>query len=89
MTKPLQKTEYERKSVYINVSLSPILKSELEQLVNQGYFSNVSDAVRYAIHDMLAKFRAEGKLKPKKPPETAEERVKNATYAGSKEVEVD
>ncbi len=83
MTK--QKTEYERKSVYVNISLSPILKEELQELVELGYFSNISDAVRYAIHEMLAKFRAEGKLR--KPPEDAQERIKNATLIEENEIE--
>ncbi|WP_456478168.1 ribbon-helix-helix domain-containing protein [Geoglobus ahangari] len=80
-----QKTEYSRKSEYVNISVSPILKQELEELVELGYFSNVSDAVRYAIHEMLARFRAEGKL----PPKTAQERIRNAQLVEEREGEVE
>lgn len=85
-----QKVETEqRKSVYVNVSLSPVLKDELHRLVEEGYFSNISDAVRYAIHEMLAKFRVEGKLKPKRPPESAEERIKHAQLVEEREGETE
>ena len=84
MTK--QKAEEVRKSIQLNITMSPILKQELQELVERGYFANVSDAARYAIHEMLARFRAEGKLKP---PEKAEERIKKATLAESKDVEID
>jgi Arc/MetJ-type ribon-helix-helix transcriptional regulator len=92
MSKPklIVKTEKaSRKSEQLNISISPYIKQQLEALVEQRLFSNVSDAVRYAITKMITEFETQGRLKPKKPPEMAEERVKNATYTGSKEVEVD
>ena len=76
-----------RKSVYINVSVSPILKEELEELVKAGYFSNLSDAVRYAIHQMLAEFRAKGKLKPKREGDI--EKRSEARIVSEEEREVD
>ncbi|AIY89936.1 ribbon-helix-helix domain-containing protein [Geoglobus acetivorans] len=69
----------------MNITVSPILKRELEELVERGYFSNVSDAVRYAIHEMLARFRAEGRL----PPDSAEERIRHARLIEEREGELE
>ena len=53
------KVEGDRKSVQLNISVSPYLKKRLEELVERGLFSNVSDAVRYAIMKLLAEVEAQ------------------------------
>jgi len=55
----------ERKSEQLNISVSPYIAQQLRELVNLGYFSNVSDAVRYAITKMITEFEAQGKLPSK------------------------
>ena len=55
----------ERKSEQLNISVSPYIAQQLKELVNLGYFSNVSDAVRYAITKMITEFEAQGKLPSK------------------------
>jgi hypothetical protein len=62
------KTKYNRKSEQLNISVSPYIKEQLEELVERGLFSNISDAVRWAIAKMIAEFEAEGKI-PKKSAE--------------------
>lgn len=57
-----QKTKSKRKSIQLNIAVSPLIYERLKELVELGYFSNVSDAVRYAIHKMIAEFEVEGKL---------------------------
>ncbi len=89
MSKAALDPKTKRKSEQLNISVSPYIKEQLEELVKVGYFSNVLDAVRWAIAKMLAEFEAQGKLKPKKPPEKAEERIKNAIHVSQKEVDVD
>jgi|GEM_PF-2026565 len=74
MRRPKLETKQERKSEQLNISVSPYIHQRLKELVNLGLFSNVSDAVRYAIMKMIAEFEAQGKLSSKpKTAKTAEE----------------
>jgi len=47
---------------HINVSLPPLIRDKLDEIVELGYFNNISEAVRYAIQKMIFEFESEGKL---------------------------
>ena len=69
--------------------ISPHVQQLINELKDAGNFRSEAEVIKTAIIRMHTEWELQGKLKPRKPPKTAEERVKNATYAGSKEVEVD
>lgn len=77
------------KKLKISVSISKYLKEEMDALVEAGEFSSVSEIISLAVTKFLTELEAKGKLKPKKPPEKAEERIKNATLISQKDVDVD
>ena len=54
-----------RKSVQVNVSMSPYIVEKLKELVEQGYFSSISDALRYAAAKLIAEFEAKNKNESK------------------------
>lgn len=72
-----QKQKYERKSIAFTISISPYLDLQLQELVDRGLFSTKSDAIKHAIHEMIARMETQGKLKPIPVTEsaTAEEKI--------------
>jgi len=90
---PKLASKQERKSEQLNISVSPYIAQQLKKLVSLGYFSNVSDAVRYAITKMITEFEAQGKLKPSKSAEEIAEEIEQKkhkpvkeTHAGEEEI---
>ena len=71
--------------LYITVDGFTIDK--INELLKTGDFNSVSALVRAAILYLYKDYEAKGKLR--KPPEDAQERIKNATLIEEREVEVD
>ncbi len=86
MPKQKLNVKHDRKSIQVNVGLSPILRDELQRFVDLEYFSNVSDGVRYEIHEMLTKFRDE---KLPSPFDDSQNRTKNAQLVDGNKGEVE
>ncbi len=71
--------------LYITVDGFTIDK--INELLKTGDFNSVSALVRAAILYLYKDYEAKGKLR--KPPESAEERIKNATLIEEREIEID
>ncbi|WP_456478183.1 hypothetical protein [Geoglobus ahangari] len=82
-------TKLERNVEKIHPSVTPGTVDRINELLATEDFKGLSDLIRRAIDCLYREYEAKGKLKPKRPPETAEERIKNAVFAGSKEVEIE
>jgi|Deesub1362A_J573_1020465.scaffolds.fasta_scaffold14335_5 Arc/MetJ-type ribon-helix-helix transcriptional regulator len=76
----------DRDKLFITVDGFTIEK--INELLSTRDFNSVSSLVRTAILYLYKDYEVKGKLS-RKPPIKAEERIENATYTGSKEVEVD
>jgi len=85
----MQKQKFEIKSDRASLWLDGYTKDILEQLMSTGDFKSISQLLQIAVINLYKEYEAQGKLKPRKPPETAEERVQEATFAGSREGELD
>ena len=59
---------------------------KINELLQTGDFNSVSALVRTAILNLYKDYEAKGKLKIKKPPKSAKERIKNATFLKSEEI---
>ncbi len=70
-----------------DIIISPYIQQLLDELVKTGDFTSESEIIRTAVINLYKDYEAKGKLK--KPPESAEERIKNATLVEEREVEVD
>ncbi|ADB58797.1 hypothetical protein Arcpr_1753 [Archaeoglobus profundus DSM 5631] len=82
-------TKSERKSVQLNITVSPLIYERLKELVELGYFSSVSDAVRYAIHKMIAELEIQGKLPKKGETSFFEEYMRKRGWIKVDEGEID
>jgi len=72
--------------------ITPHLQQLIDELKEAGEFDSEAEVIKTAIIRMHKEYSLLGKIKPKikpKIPETAEERIKNATFAGQREVEID
>jgi len=76
MAKSELEEKQERKSVQLNITISPYLREQLQELVDRGMFSNISDAVRHAVHEMIARMETQGKLKPVEEKVIIEKKLK-------------
>ena len=85
MPKQIELLDKSKKS--INVSIDGYIIDKINDLLQTGDFSGVSSLVRAAIVELHKKYDQEGKLR--KPPESAEERIKKATLIEERDVEVD
>ncbi len=62
-------------------------KAILEELMSTGDFKSISQLLQIAVINLYKDYEAKGKLR--KPPENAQERIKNATLIEEREVEID
>ena len=85
MPKQIELLEKSKKS--INVSLDGYIIDKINDLLKTGDFNGVSSLVRAAILELHRKYEIEGKLR--KPPEDAQERIKNAQLIEEREVEIE
>lgn len=82
-------TKLERDTEKIHPSVTPGTVDRINELLATEDFKGLSDLIRRAIDCLYQEYESKGKLKPKKPPENAEERIKNAVLVGSKEIDVE
>ncbi len=71
----------------ISVSIPPYLKAKLKELVDSGEFSSVSELITIAISEFIGKY--ESRKAEQKPPEDAQERIKNAVLLEERRGEVE
>ncbi len=55
----------EKKTIVIHTRVPKRLEEELRNLVEEGYYSNVSDALRDASRKLIESYRKPGESKPK------------------------
>ena len=79
----------ERNVQKIHPVVDPITVDRINDLLATGDFKGLSDLIRKAIEFLHRHYEIEGKLKPKKPPEKAEERIKNATLISQRDVSIE
>lgn len=76
----------ERNVQKIHPVVDPITVDRINDLLATGDFKGLSDLIRKAIEFLHRQYEIEGKLKPKRPPESAEERTENAVLVNEKEI---
>jgi Arc/MetJ-type ribon-helix-helix transcriptional regulator len=76
----------ERNVQKIHPVVDPITVDRINDLLATGDFKGLSDLIRKAIEFLHRQYEIEGKLKPKNPPKSAEERIKNAVLVNEKEI---
>ncbi|ADB58573.1 hypothetical protein [Archaeoglobus profundus] len=81
-----QKQKFEIKGDRAQLWLDGYTKSILEELMATGDFKSISQLLQIAVINLYKDYEAKGKLKPKKPPENAQERTENAVLANEKEI---
>ena len=69
MPKPVAKVKPIRK----DFNLEPYYDRLLKELMETGEFQYEVDIIKAAIQNLYKDYEAQGKLKPRKPPETGEE----------------
>jgi len=82
-----QKQKFEIKGDRAQLWLDGYTKAILEELMATGDFKSISQLLQIAVINLYKDYEAKGKLK--KPPESAEERIKKATLIEERDVEVD
>jgi len=82
---PKLKTEQEKDIIRKEFRISPHIQQLINELKEAGNFKSEAEVIKTAIIRMHTEYELMGKFKSKKPPETAEERIKNAVYLGSQE----
>ena len=82
-----QRQKFEIKSDRAQLVLDGYTKAILEELMATGDFKSISQLLQIAVINLYKDYEAKGKLK--KPPESAEERIKKATLIEERDVEVD
>ena len=55
----IEMTELRRRKAVINCAVSPYIKDRIEELVEYGRFSTISDAVAIALLEMIHKHESE------------------------------
>ncbi len=70
-----------------DIIISPYIQQLLDELVKTGDFTSESEIIRTAIINLYKDYEAKGKLR--KPPEDAQERIKNAQLIEERDVEID
>ena len=82
-----QKQKFEIKSNRAQLVLDGYTKSILEELMATGDFKSISQLLQIAVINLYKDYEARGKLK--RPPEDAQERIKNAKLVEERDVEID
>lgn len=82
-----QKQKFEIKGDRAQLWLDGYTKAILEELMSTGDFKSISQLLQIAVINLYKDYEAKGKLR--KPPESAEERIKHATLIEERDVEVD
>lgn len=81
-------TKLDRNVEKIHPSVTPGTIDKINELLDTEDFKGLSDLIRRAIDCLYNEYERKGKLRLS-PPETAEERAKNAIFAGSREIDVE
>ncbi len=68
-----------------DIIISPYIQKLLDELTETGDFTSESEIIRTAVINLYKDYEAKGKLR--KPPEDAQERIKNATLIEETEIE--
>ena len=83
----MAKQKFEIKGDRAQLWLDGYTKSILEELMATGDFKSISQLLQIAVINLYKDYEAKGKLK--RPPESAEERIKNAKLVEERDVEID
>lgn len=59
----------------------------LEELMATGDFKSISQLLQIAVINLYKEYEAKGRLR--RPPDSAEKRIKNAKLVGERDVEID
>ncbi len=86
---PKTKLKTESDIIRKEFRISPHIQQLIYELKEAGNFKSEAEVIKTAIIRMHFDYERQGKLKPRKPPESAEERIKNATLIEEKDVEID
>ena len=81
----MPKTRTKVSGIRKDIIISPYIQKLLDELIETGDFTSESEIIRTAVINLYKDYEAKGKLR--KPPESAEERIKNATLIEENEIE--
>jgi len=82
-----EKQKFEIKGDRASLWLDGYTKAILEELMATGDFKSISQLLQIAVINLYKDYEAKGKLK--RPPEDAQERIKNAKLVEERDVEID
>ena len=83
----MPKTKTKVGGIRKDIIISPYIQQILDELAKTGDFTSESEIIRIALLNLYKDYEAKGKLK--RPPEDAQERIKNAKLVEERDVEID